>query len=346
MRATVRGGPCWIWALVVVGCGGSPGTPEDDADVAADVSADAAPEVPVEDRYEAEDDAAADGPADVLDDAGDPPDVPAVCPVAEDLGSGAHVLRLRFDGYDRSYRLHVPPGYDPAAPTPLVVNLHGLSSNAWQEELFCEMNSTADAHGFVVMYPDGHLNSWNAGLCCGTAATLGVDDVGFLRAAVADAAGRLCIDPRRIFATGMSNGGYMAHRLACEASDLFAAAAPVSGGMGLLDCAPPRPVPVLAFHGTADSIVRYDLGHTAYLGWAGRNGCGDTLTRTPYGDSYCETYTDCDSGVEVGFCSLDGMGHCWPGGSRSLCLAYLGPYCDDVDANETMWEFFQRHPLP
>ncbi|MBN1770354.1 MAG: prolyl oligopeptidase family serine peptidase, partial [Deltaproteobacteria bacterium] len=324
-----------------------PGTPDEDADSAAEGLDDAVADLPVEDRSEsAEDVAATDVPPDGPGDAADATDVPAACPVADDLGRGNHEPRLEFDGRDRSYRLHVPPGYDPAAPTPLVVNLHGLSSNAWQQELFCEMNDTADAHGFVVMYPDGYLNSWNAGLCCGTAATLDIDDVGFLRAAVAHVSERLCIDPRRVYATGMSNGGYMSHRLACEASDLFAAAAPVSGGMGLVSCAPARPMPVLAFHGTADAIVRYDLGHGAYRGWADRNGCAETLARTTHGDSYCETYTDCDGGVEVGFCSLDGMGHCWPGGSRSLCLSYLGPYSDDVDANETMWEFFLRHPRP
>lgn len=321
---------------------GSSNAANDDADASAEGLGDAPADVAAE---SVEDEAAAEVPAEAGD-VPEPTDVPAACPVPDDLGPGDHEPGLRFDGRDRSYRLHVPPGYDAASSTPLVVNLHGLSSNAWQEELFTEMDDTADARGFVVMYPEGYMNSWNAGLCCGTAATLDIDDVGFLRAAVAHASERLCIDPRRIYVTGMSNGGYMAHRLACEASDLFAAAAPVAGGMGIADCAPARPMPVLAFHGTADAIVRYDLGHAAYLGWAARDGCGDTLTRTAYGASFCETYTDCAGGAEVGFCSLDGMGHCWPGGSRTLCLPYLGAYRDDIDANETMWEFFLRHPMP
>jgi len=346
MRATTAwgGGPVGWVALVLCGCSGSSGAGDDGADSGRDGAGDA---------EAVEEDAADVSPPDAVD--ASPPDAPldaedtpegGACPVAGDLGAGNHELRLEFDGRDRSYRLHVPPGYEPGAATSMVVNLHGLSSTARQEELFTEMDGAADAHGFVVLYPEGYFNSWNAGLCCGTAATLGIDDVGFLRAAVAHASERLCIDPRRIYATGMSNGGYMSHRLACEAADLFAAAAPVSGGMGLTDCAPARPMPVLAFHGTADAIVRYDLGHAAYLGWAARNRCGDTLTRTTYGASFCETYTDCDGGVEVGFCSVDGMGHCWPGGSRTLCLPYLGAYSDEVDANETMWEFFLRHPMP
>jgi polyhydroxybutyrate depolymerase len=190
------------------------------------------------------------------------------------------------------------------------------------------------------------VNSWNAGTCCGRAASEGLDDVGLLRAFVADISTALCIDRRRVYATGMSNGGYMSHRLGCEAADLFAAVAPVAGAMGIPDCAPSRPMPLIAFHGLQDGLVPYAEGRAALDLWLDLNGCAGEPARTDFGASYCETWTGCAEGIDVAFCTLDPMGHCWPGGSSALCLAFIGPYNDDINANEAMWEFFSRFPLP
>jgi len=269
------------------------------------------------------------------------------CPVPGDIGQGDHTLSLVFGGMNRSYIVHVPPSYNQTVLTPLVINLHGFTSNASQQVLFSNMNPTADAKGFIVAYPDGYRNSWNAGLCCGTAASMGIDDVGFLKAVVADISSKLCIDRKRVYATGMSNGGYMSHRLGCEASDVFAAVAPVSGAMGISPCAPPRPVPVIGFHGLQDNLVPYSSGRNAINEWRTINGCQDTVTTIQYGESsYCEIYEVCDGGVKVGFCTLDPMGHCWPGGSEALCIALIGPYNDDLNANEVMWDFFSQFSLP
>jgi polyhydroxybutyrate depolymerase len=249
---------------------------------------------------------------------------------------------------DRLYLLFVPDGYDPSVAHALVVNMHGFTSNAGQQVVFSDMNSTAGREVFVVAYPDGYHNSWNAGVCCGDAVAEDVDDVGFLVAVVDDVASRLCIDRRRVFAAGMSNGGYMSHRLACEASDTFAAVAPVAAGLGILGCSPSRPVPVLAFHGTDDSYVDLSAAEAALASWVDMDACTDGAERTMFATSWCDMHDECDAGVQVGLCVLDGMDHCWPGGPapRPICEMFVGDYSEDINANDHMWEFFSHHPLP
>ena len=333
-----------IW---FVACGGSPAGPEDDAAGSDDVAVDApeeddtsAPDVVEEAESEAE--AEADAPEDEPGEEATPP----ACPVADDWGRGDHTETMWFDGLLRGYIVHVPDAYDPGTPAAVVLNMHGFMSANWQQVLFSDMNTTADREGFVAVYPDGVSSSWNAGTCCGLAASGGVDDVGFLRAVVDEVSARLCIDRRRVYATGMSNGGYMSHRLGCEASDLFAAIAPVSGAMGIPDCHPARPVPVAAFHGLQDLLVSYEDGRAAIDEWLGNDGCTGDPVREDFGGSYCLTWSGCTDDVEVMLCTLDPMGHCWPGGSDVLCLPGIGPFNDDLDANDAMWSFFSRFTLP
>jgi polyhydroxybutyrate depolymerase len=215
------------------------------------------------------------------------------------------------------------------------------------------MSATADAHGFAVAYPAGLSTSWNAGICCGAAAVGLIDDVGFARAVVADASGKLCIDEKRVYSTGMSNGGYLSHRNGCESADLFAAIAPVAGVIGIPQqaCAPSRPVPVIHFYGTADSLVPYAgggaLGSPSVAdtdaGWAARNGCtGAPVTTYQQGLVHCETHEACDAGTQVTLCTVEGGGHCWPG--QAACP--FGWSTTDISANDAMWEFFQGFSLP
>jgi polyhydroxybutyrate depolymerase len=268
------------------------------------------------------------------------------CPVASDLGPGDHTLLSSYDGVSRSVLVHVPAKYDSAVATPLVLNMHGFTSNPTQQITFSGMNPVADAEGFVVAYPTGTNSSWNAGTCCGLAASNDVDDVGFLREVVAELSTRLCVDPARVYATGMSNGGYMSHRLGCEASDLFAAVAPVAGAMGIATCEPGRAMPVVAYNGTEDNLVSYEDGREAMLQWVATNACdGEPSDVTMHGGSRCERWTGCRDDVEVELCTLEGMGHCWPGGSELLCLDFVGPYSDEIDANSHMWSFLSRFRL-
>lgn len=264
------------------------------------------------------------------------------------LGPGDHDISLDVDGVTRTAIVHVPPGYDPTAPTPLVLNLHGFTSNAGQQISLSGMNSTADANNFIVAYGEGLNSSWNAGGCCGLSLSQNIDDVGFLRALVEHLETELCIDRARVYSTGMSNGGFMSHRLACEAADMFAAVGPVSATIGLPDCDPGRPVPVILFNGTLDNLVPYPGGlfpgaQAVFAAWAERNGCTDAPEVTKQsGLATCETHDDCDDGASVTLCTFEGMGHCWPG--TALCP--WGAANTDLDADDEMWAFFSQFTLP
>jgi polyhydroxybutyrate depolymerase len=186
-----------------------------------------------------------------------------------------------------------------------------------------------------------------------------VDDVGFTRAVIEDIGGQGCIDLARVYATGMSNGGFMSHRLGCEASDVIAAIAPVAGVLGLEPsaCNPERAVPIIHFHGTEDMLVAYEGGGLAesisvedsIMGWADRNGCTDELEVTfQQGMVTCETADACEDGSAVTLCTVDGGGHCWPGRPCPTILGSvdLGETTNDISANDAMWDFFRNASLP
>jgi polyhydroxybutyrate depolymerase len=217
---------------------------------------------------------------------------------------------------------------------PLLVNFHGLTSNAWQEAWLSGTDAAADQNGFVVVYPEGVQSSFNAIGCCGQAGQQGIDDIGFTRALVADVEAKACIDAKRVYATGMSNGGFMSFRMACSAADLFAAVAPVAGAIASSDCSPSRPVPVIAFHGDADNIVDYASGQAAVAMLRGKNGCTGEPTRTMYGTAYCDRWTACAGGTAVELCTFPGFGHWWPGTANGHA------------ATPAMWEFLSKYALP
>jgi polyhydroxybutyrate depolymerase len=269
------------------------------------------------------------------------------CP-ADALPPGDHDVSIVHDGMMRTAIVHVPPGLAADAPAPLVFNFHGYTMTAAQQVAFTNMNPLADSEGFYVVYPDGFHTSWNAGACCGDAASQGVNDVGFVRALHAELAARLCLDAKRVYATGMSNGGFISNRLACEAADLFAAIGPVSAVNGMTECEPSRPIPVIAFNGTTDVLVPYDGAWyisvaESFAGWAERDGCGGAPTPgMTVGSASAEVYARCRGGVSVVQWTLEGMGHCWPG--NPVCP--YGAASVDIDANGVMWDFFGQYALP
>lgn len=275
---------------------------------------------------------------------------------------------LRFDGGNRSYLLQVPAGLDPMRPVPLLVALHGGGGHAamMADEQRYGLVGKAAREGFVVVFPNGHsrfprgrLATWNAGGCCGSARDSGSDDVGFIRALIAEIRGRLPIDPERIFATGMSNGGMMAYRLACEAADLFRAVAAVAGTEALGECRPSRPVSVLHIHARNDGHVQFEggAGEDAFRDrskvmdfvsvpetvsrWVSRNHCASPPRRSADAPgAYCETYAGCRAGTAVKLCVTDDGGHSWPGAEAVRRGA--DPASQALRASDTIWDFFRE----
>ncbi len=283
---------------------------------------------------------------------------------AEPLGPGDHVRKLTVDNLERTYYVHVPEKYDPEKPTPLVIALHGAAMNGRMMEWFSGLSETADKAGFLVVYPSGTgrepLLTWNAGWFNGKINR--VDDVKFLREMLDDVSGMLQVDPQRIFACGMSNGGMMCYRLAAELSDRIAAIAPVAGTIAVEESRPTRPVPVMHFHGTQDELVPYTMEPGQLVGlmklkgvndsvqtWVKLNGCGETPALDTLSQAEDElkvtrmTYGGGKEGAEVVLITIEGGGHTWPGEPPPVAL--LGKSATNISANELMWEFFQRHPL-
>lgn len=273
----------------------------------------------------------------------------AVATVAQAaLAPGNYERDLTVDGVARDYRLHVPPSYDGATSVPLVVNIHGFTSNAVQQEAISAILPIADAEGFVVVHPNGIANAWNAGICCGNPT---LDDVGFLRTVVADVGAQVRIDPARIYVTGLSNGGAMSHRLACEAADLFAAAAPMAFPIPfvpLTGCQPSRPIAVMTGMGLTDVLVPYEGGGfpsaaETFARWKAIDGCTSAQPDQTevLGASRCETYTQCDAGVETRLCSITARS--FGGSFFDGHVLYLN---DDFDLTQSIWDFLSRFTLP
>jgi len=208
------------------------------------------------------------------------------------------------------------------------------------------MDDKSDQEGFIVAYPNGINDAWNSGRDEANP----VDDVAFTRRVIDDLGTRGCIDLKRVYATGMSNGGAMSHRLACEAADVIAAVAPHSGRLSLdpAACNPARPIPVLDFHGKQDTIASYEGVPEMMDGWADRNGCkGEPRVTYREGDVTCETREQCDSGASVTLCTADEAGHCWFGYPCPSEIAIdLGGSTTSINANDAMWDLFTRTALP
>jgi polyhydroxybutyrate depolymerase len=279
--------------------------------------------------------------------------------------AGTHPGSLQVGGRDRTFLVHLPPGYDASRPHPLVLLFHGGLGTGMQMEASALMSPIADRERFVVVYPDGITRSWNAGGCCGPPAEQNIDDVGFVAALLDHLESTLCLDRRRIFAGGMSNGAMFSHRLACDLSERVAAVAPVSGTNMTSSCAPRRPVPVMHIHGTEDRHVPWAGGNgcgiagvpftsvpDSLAGWQGRNGCvpGAGVPLVQQGDGRCEVQGRCPAGAEVVLCTIQGGGHAWPGGGpRELVLPACradGFQSTSFLASEQIWSFFAAHPRP
>jgi len=275
-----------------------------------------------------------------------------------DLAPGDYEGSFRYEDHDRSYVFRVPTGYDGSASVPLVLDLHGHGSFGTQQKLISGYADLADAEGFVVAHPDGipnegsDGNGWNTEVCCGTAAATGVDDVGFLKLLAGVIAEQVHIDASRIYATGLSNGGALSHRLGCEESDFFAAVAPLAFPVPYVDyadCQPEQPQPVQLTMGLTDTVVSYAGAVPSFEHWRDVNGCVDEAETTfMQGAASCETHDDCDGGVVVMLCSV--VGNDFTGTIlEELSGHVLYSNLDRVNVAREGWAFlssFQQIPPP
>ncbi|MBM3153283.1 MAG: ferulic acid esterase [Chloroflexi bacterium] len=262
-------------------------------------------------------------------------------------------------GEEREYLLYVPATYDPSTPTALVISIHGfLQWPAHQSEL-TGWNDLADEFGFIVVHPSGtgFPKRWRTNGEPGSETDPALD-VAFISDLIAKLESEYNIDPARIYANGLSNGGGMSVRLACVLPGRIAAVGTVAGAYTFpwSDCRSTRPVPTIVFHGTDDPVVpynggpshRFDIPFPAIPDWVAelgqRNGCNAPPLYLPStGTVTGVRYYNCLDNAEVIFYSVGG-GHSWPGGGY-LPGFLVGEINMDIDATRMIWEFFQQHPL-
>ena len=294
------------------------------------------------------------------------PAVRCVLPEEATAEAGWAARTVVSGGRERCYYLYTPSGYDPAEPAPVVFSFHGFLSNPESQALISGWHKLAAQEGFLVVYPQGQRfpQRWDSGETWGDS---DVDDVQFFRDMLEDLSAVAAVDRSRVYVNGFSNGGGMTVRIGCEAADLVAATGSVAGAVvSMEDCSPSRPVPMMAFHGTADPIVNYEGGlmrgwllrwaagvtdaPTYFVGvqdwvavWAGDNGCDPTPESIPpQGEASGVRYVGCDDDATVILYTIDGGGHAWPSGWP---IPAVGKTSRDIDATTELWQFFQPYRL-
>jgi polyhydroxybutyrate depolymerase len=250
---------------------------------------------------------------------GDGSVTPITCPSTA-LTPGDSTRMIQSGGVTRSYVLRVPSTYNGSNPAPLLVDYHALNGSGAQQRMSSPFVNATDAYGVLMAFPTGLVgpsggSAWNVGPCCMPTA----DDVTFTKDLVSDVATIACVDPKRVYATGFSMGGGMAHYIACHAADVFAAVAPIAFDLlqeNVADCQPSRPITVISFRGNSDPLVPYDGGPSAvvpglpvtFLGaqataakWAEIDQCAATPS-APDANG-CSAYAGCQGGAEVLLCT-------------------------------------------
>ena len=282
-------------------------------------------------------------------------------------------LDLVTGGYQRSYRVHVPTGFDHAHKLPLVVVIHGAFDTAKNMEKVSGFSRIADKEGFIVLYPEGigilgFLQHWNAGHCCGRAAKKQIDDVGYLKTTIEDVCMRLPVDSSRVYMVGFSNGGMMTYRFAAEHTDMLAAAAPIAasiGGRPTPDVPlwrtrePKNPLPIMIIHGLNDEDIPFEGGRSSHRKgertyvavedsvrlWIEANGCEDAPvdSHLASGAVHLREWNTCSNASVTILCTIDNWGHTWPGHYYTSKLQVDDPLFN-FDLAEVIWNFFKKHP--
>jgi polyhydroxybutyrate depolymerase len=275
-------------------------------------------------------------------------------PIEMTIPVGSTDYSISVGGLTRTFHVYRPTGITSSAP--LVVFLHGGFGSGAEAEKYYAWDGEADAHGFLVAYPDGYDHAWNVGGgCCGEPASKNIDDVAFISAMVAQIEREAPIDARRVYATGISNGGMMDYRLACSTT-LFAAIGPDSA-TELGTCASPARLSVIHIHGTADHNIPYNGGPgdgyahidgpsvpSVVAGWRGIDGCGSASSSVQ--GAVTTSVATCPDGRAVELITIAGAGHQWPGSpDRPVIQKALGLDTPStaLDATSVIWAFFAAH---
>jgi len=277
----------------------------------------------------------------------------------------ADLQSISVGGRTRTYLVRVPPAIARhSARVPLVVVLHGGGGNAAISEGMTNFTAKANAEGFIVVYPNGSgrlqtsLLTWNAGHCCGYAMEKHIDDVGFISALIDTLSTAYPVDPKRVFVTGMSNGGMMSHRLGTALPHKIAAIAPVVGAVFGDETQPSEPVSALMFNGMLDEHIPYKGGPpgSRFTGawdgtpvrpaleqgafWAAADGCGAT-PRSRDSGAYVVWQYECPAGRAVELYLMKDSGHAWAGGKSGSPMGDAPSTA--VDATDVIWRFFRTH---
>ena len=278
---------------------------------------------------------------------------------------------IQHAGVTRTFRLYVPQ--EQKAHMPLVLVLHGGGGGGGAMEWLTKegFNRIADRDGVIIAYPDGIKHHWNDGRFDPHARSgdESIDDLGFLRELPKEISASFPVDPKRVYATGISNGGLMSYRLACDAADIFAAVAPVAANMSealATRCKPSKPVSMAIFNGTDDPIMPWKGGPIKVL-WFDRGAVLSTSATqarwleldqcaSPHenglvnavpddGTAILEHSAQCASKTELDLYEIQGGGHTWPGGEPYLGKRLIGNVSRELDANQAIWQFFAKHTL-
>ena len=282
---------------------------------------------------------------------------------------GDHTYTFTTKDGERSYVVHVPKGYDASKSYPVLFGFHGGFGSAEQLEKSVHFSEYADTRGFIAVYGQGtalgliKAPAWNAGGCCGASQdnNKNVDDVGYVREVLSQVKAKFRVDEARVYMAGMSNGSMMVNRLACEAPDLFAGAASVSGTIQVDTCNPTKHIPMLIMHGTADTNVPYTGGQgesilnrstfisveRAFKDWGKRNSCTGSVTTTALKPLVNDgtgvdrlTYAACPAKQDVVLYRINGGIHGWPGGPAGSNRLESKKPSQAINGSETILNFF------
>jgi len=291
------------------------------------------------------------------------------------MTSGDHSFAIKVEDSERFYIVHVPPNYSPAKEWPVVVMFHGGGGTAEYTMQETHWNTKADQEGFLAVFPEGtranpsqpasfygNPQTWNDGSERQSVGAVerNAADVEFVSMMLSDIKAHLSIDERQIYATGFSNGASMTFRVARELSTVFAATAPVAGGDWLVNEAPERPLPLLYLTGTADPLNPLNggeihIGSITYgvkapvreiIGnWVRIDGCsGDVRVVYEKDGATGVAYSTASEPDEVVLYMIEGHGHYWPGGPSDLPESIAGKNTAKLNATNTIWDFFAKHP--